>query len=92
MKPYSIDLREKIVNAYERGDTSVRKVAVQFGVAKSFVQKLLALKRNQGHLELKKQGGTINGKLDEYSTELAKMVKSHPDATLSEYCEYFGEK
>lgn len=92
MKPYSVDLREKIVNTYERGSTSVRKVAVQFGVAKSYVQKLLQLQKTQGHLEPKKQGGTIKGKLDEYGSELAEMVKSHPDATLSEYCEYFGEK
>lgn len=92
MKPYSVDLREKIVNAYERGGTSIRKVAVQFGVAKSYVQKLLQLQKTQGHLEPKKQGGTIKGKLDEYGSELAEMVKSHPDATLSEYCEYFGEK
>lgn len=92
MKPYSVDLREKIVNAYERGGTSIRKVAVQFGVAKSYVQKLLQLQKTQGHLEPKKQGGTIKGKLDEYASELAEMVKSHPDATLSEYCEYFGEK
>lgn len=92
MKPYSIDLRSKIVNAYERGNTSVRKVAVQFGVAKSYVQKLLQLKRTLGHLEPKKQGGTIKGKLDEYGSELVEMVNSHPDATLSEYCEYFGEK
>lgn len=92
MKPYSIDLREKIVNAYYRGNTSIRKVAVQFGVAKSYVQKLLQQKRTLGHLEPKKQGGAMKGKLDDYSSELAEMVKSHPDATLSEYCEYFGEK
>jgi transposase len=92
MRPYSIDLREKIVNAYERGGTSVRKVAAQFGVAKSYVQKLLQLKRTQGHLEPKKQGGTIKGKLDDRGSELAAMVESYPDATLSEYCEYFGEK
>jgi transposase len=92
MKPYSVDLREKIVNAYERGDTSVRRVAVQFGVAKSYVQKLLKQKRTLGSVEPKKQGGAMKGKLDEYGSELAEMVKSHPDATLSEYCEYFGEK
>ncbi len=91
MKPYSVDLREKIVNAYERGDTSVRKVAAQFGVAKSYVQKLLQLKKTQGHLEPKKQGGAMKGKLDEYGSELAAMVQSYPDATLAEYCEYFGE-
>jgi transposase len=91
MKPYSVDLREKIVNAYERGDTSVRKVAMQFGVAKSYVQKLLQLKKTQGHLNPQKQGGALKGKLDEYGSELAAMVQSHPDATLAEYCEYFGE-
>jgi transposase len=92
MKPYSVDLREKIVYAYERGDTSVRKVAVQFGVARSYVQKLLLLKKTQGHLEPKQQGGALKGQLDEYGRELAAMVQSYPDATLAEYCEYFGEQ
>lgn len=92
MKPYSVDLREKIVNAYERGDTSIRKVAVQFSVAKSYVQKLLQLQRTQGHLNPQKPGGAVKGKLEAYGSELAAMVESHPDATLAEYCEYFGEQ
>lgn len=87
-----MDLREKIVNAYERGGTSIRKVALQFDVAKSYVQKLIQQKRAQGHLEPKKQGGAMKGRLDDYGSELAEMVQSDPDATLSEYCEYFGEK
>ncbi len=41
MKPYSIDFREKVVKAYEQGDTSIRKVAARFDVSKAFVQKLL---------------------------------------------------
>lgn len=91
MKPYSTDLREKIVSAYLRGDTSVRKVAAEFNVAPSFVQKLLSLKKTQGHLEPKKQGGTMKGKLDGYESELKAMVEKYPDWTLSEYCEYWGE-
>lgn len=92
MKPYSIDLREKIVNAYERGGTSIRKVAWQFDVAKSYVQKLIQQKRKQGNLEPQKQGGAMKGRLDDYASELAEMVQSHPDLTLAEYCEYFWEK
>lgn len=84
MKPYPVELREKIVNAYQRGGTSVRKVAAQFGVAKSYVQKLLQLNRTQGDLEPKKPGGSMKGKLDEYSSELAEIVQSYPDATLAE--------
>lgn len=90
MKAYSIDLREKIVAAYEQGDTSIRKVADRFGVAKSFVQKLLSLKKTQGHVEAKKQGGTLKGELDGASAQLALMVEKYPDATLLEYCEYWG--
>lgn len=45
MKAYSIDLREKIVKAYETGNTSIRKVASNFGVTRSFVQKLLLMKK-----------------------------------------------
>lgn len=61
MKAYSIDLREKIVLAYSQGDTSVRKVADRFGVAKSFVQKLLFMKKTQGHVKPRQQGGAISG-------------------------------
>ena len=45
MKPYSLDMRQKIVNTYEAGNTSVRKVAERFQVSKSTVQELLKRKR-----------------------------------------------
>ena len=32
MKPYSIDLREKVISVYEAGNTSIRKVAERFKV------------------------------------------------------------
>ena len=41
MKPYSQDLREKIVSAVEKGDSSIRKVAQRFGVSKNCVQRLV---------------------------------------------------
>ena len=91
MKAYSIEFREKIVKAYERGNTSVRQVASRFDVSKSFVQKLLKMKKTQGHIEPRQQGSKIKSELDGYEAHLAAMVKKDPDATLSEYCEYFGE-
>ena len=90
MKAYSIDFREKIVKAYEQGNTSIRKVASKFDVSKAFVQRLLQQKKTQGHVEPKKQGGGMKSELGEYSIQLAQMVKAYPDATLSEYCEYWG--
>lgn len=59
MKVYSIDLRSKILEAYEQRDTSIRKVTQRFDVSKNFVQKLLEMKKTQGNLEPKQQGGTM---------------------------------
>ena len=91
MRPYSVDFREKVVKAYEQGNTSIRKLAVRFDVSKAFVQRLLLQKRMSGHVQPQKQGGSMKSELDEYSTQLAQMVEKWPDATLSEYCEYWGE-
>ncbi|MEM9155398.1 MAG: helix-turn-helix domain-containing protein, partial [Cyanobacteria bacterium P01_F01_bin.33] len=50
MKPYSLDLRQKIVDAYDRGGISQRQLARQFNVATSFVQKLLKQRRETGSI------------------------------------------
>jgi len=36
MKPYSLDMRQKTVNTYEAGNTSVRKVAERFQGAQKY--------------------------------------------------------
>lgn len=51
---------------------------------------MLSIKKAQGHVEPKRQGGAIKGELDGYSAQLASMVELYPDATLQEYCEYWG--
>lgn len=91
MRPYPIDFREKVIKAYEQGDTSIRKLAARFDVSKAFVQRLLKQKKIKGHLQPEKQGGSLKGALDGYSNQLALMVEKYPDATLSEYCEYWAE-
>jgi transposase len=92
MKAYSIDLRQKIVKVYEQGQTSIRKVAAQFDVSKAFVQKLLKQKQTLGHIQPQKQGGHLKSVLSASRNQLAEMVEKYPDATLSEYCEYWLEQ
>ena len=36
MKPYSLDMHQKIVNSYEAGNTSIRKVAERFQGAQKY--------------------------------------------------------
>ncbi|MDF5731951.1 MAG: helix-turn-helix domain-containing protein [Rhizonema sp. PD38] len=53
MKAYSLDLRQKIVDAYACDDISQRKLAKNFGITLSFVQKLLKRHREFGTISPK---------------------------------------
>ena len=44
MKPYSLDIRQKIIDTYQAGNTSIRKVAERFQVSKSTVHRANASK------------------------------------------------
>jgi transposase len=91
MKPYAVDLREKVVSTYYSGNISVRKLAVSFGVGKAFVQKMLKQYKEEGHVNPGKQGTRKKAVLADSSDLLVALVKQYPDATLSEYCEYWLE-
>ena len=87
MKPYSVDLREKIVSAIEQGDSSVRKVAQRFSVSKNSVQRLVTQKRSAGHVVPRPQGGSMVSPVMAYKAQLLRIFEQKTDATLAEYCE-----
>lgn len=92
-KAYSLDLREKIVNAYDRGGSSQRDVAKQFGVAKSFVQKLLKQRRETGSIAPKVRKDQTPPKLnDDHRSILADLVDANNDATLAELCDQVHQR
>jgi transposase len=86
MKPYSLDLRERVVSAIEKGDSSFRKVAQRFAVSKSCVERWVIQKRKEGHLVPRKQGGSVSVVM-EYKEQLITIFEKQTDATLAEYCE-----
>ena len=86
MKPYAIDLREKIVSAMEKGDSSVRKVAARFALSKNCVERWMLQKRTEGHVVPRKQGGSVSPVLA-HQDQLRAIFEQQPDATLAEYCE-----
>ncbi|BAQ59818.1 mobile element protein [Geminocystis sp. NIES-3708] len=51
MRPYSLDLRQKIIHAREKQQLSIRQLAQNFAVAKSFVQKILKQYQETGDLK-----------------------------------------
>ncbi len=51
MKPYSLDFRQKILEIHNKEKLSIRNLAQRFGVAKSFIQKLLKQHRETGDIK-----------------------------------------
>ncbi len=106
MPVYSMDIREKIVSAYEAGDTSIRKVAKRFMVSKGLVTRLLHQKKRSvsgqnplsrkhspttGTLTPKAATGGKPSQLAPHQCEIIDLVNQHPDWTLEEYCEHWQE-
>src|SRR5919197_5313250 len=93
MAAYSLDLRERIVQAVERQIGSKRKIAELFGVHESFIYKLLRQKRERGDIAPLPHGGGANPKLTETHLQtLVELVVTNPDATLSELSELLNKK
>lgn len=93
MKPYSLDLRQKIVDRYEEGDISQRELARQFRVAVSFVETLLKRYRETGSAEPKARTQQTPTKLNEQQLSvLEQLVAAQNDATLEELRDRLEQK
>lgn len=91
MRPYSTDLRERIVTAIDRGEHSLRELARLFSVSLSFLVRLLHRRRHTGVLEPKPHGGGPNPCLHSHDVQrLLDLVRAQPDATLAELRDRLG--
>lgn len=85
MRVYSQDLRQRVVDAVERRDGSIRQIAERFAVSLSFVVRLLQLKRRTGSVQPKPPGGGRRPALGpDDLARLKALVEQQPDATLEE--------
>ncbi len=85
MKPYSLDLRQRVVTAVEQGDGTNEDVAAMFRVGKTFLKNMLRQWRETGRLEPKPHGGGATTSLTQkHLAVLTKQVAKEPDATLEE--------
>jgi len=86
MKAYSLDLRQLLVAAYDRGEGSVRDLAAAFGVGKNTVQRYLSRRRATGSVAPAPHGGgprRVLGRADERA--LRALRRAQNDRTDAEY-------
>lgn len=85
MKTYSLDLRQKIVDAIDNRLGTYSEIAEMFGVHESFIYKLLRRRRETGSIAAKPHGGGAKLKLDDAALDtLSELVHEQLDATLEE--------
>ena len=88
----SLDLRERIIEAYENGEGSIRELAHRFKVGFATVWRLLKRYRTAGEIAPQSPTGRKR-KIDKAGLKLIeKLVVKNQDITLSELCEVLAEQ
>ena len=91
MRPYSTDLRERILTTIQRGEYSLREITDLFSVSLSFLVRLLQRHRRTDSVQPKPHGGGSKPLLsDQDLVRLQQLVRQQPDATLAELRERLG--
>jgi putative transposase len=90
-KPYSDDLRERVVAAMQSGE-SCRSVAVRFGVAPSSVVKWTQRVARTGSVSPAKMGGYRRLILAPHRAWLLDQLKARPHVTLAMLQERLAER
>jgi transposase len=87
MAAYSIDLRQKLLQACERHLGSQRTIADVFGVSLAFVEKVVRQHRTTGDLAPKPHAGGQKPRLDAAAQAVVqRLLDANADATLAELC------
>lgn len=93
MKPYSNDLREKVIQAYQNKEGSLRDIAKRFKVSLNFVWLLLQRYLTTHSVDPKPHGGGHPLTLTpERLAILRELVEQQNDATLTELCDRFQQR
>jgi transposase len=90
MKPYSKDLRLRVLAAIDRGMPR-KEVARVFGVSEPTIRRYLRLRRESGDVEPKPVPGPPARKGAALEAALPAQARANPDLTLAEHCELFED-
>jgi transposase len=83
--PYSVDLRQRVIAAYEAGGQTYDSLAATFRVGVATVNRWLRRCRERGDVAPAPHGGGQKHRIDaRVEVVLIELVKAQPDATLEE--------
>jgi transposase len=86
------ELRERIVNAYERAIGTIEEIALLFNTSSRTVARYLSIKRKTGDLTPKVPPGRPPILNEENLSIIKSIYLSNKDGTLQDYCDEFKER
>jgi transposase len=91
MATLSLDLRERILAAYDRGDGTRQEIADRYDVSLGMVKKLLQQRRATGDIAPRHHRSGAKPKITpQHQKRLRRLVREHPDMTLEELRDALG--
>jgi transposase len=86
MRPYSQDLRERVLGSLERGD-SPTSIAARFEVSRVWVYQVRNRLMREGKRTSTQIGGHRRSLLAPFEAEVRSWIAEQPDITLAQMCE-----
>jgi len=83
MAPYSMDLRKRVLRAWDTG-MDADSVAAKYDVSRAWVHRLVQRRRETGSIAPRKQTKFRQRALAGHEQRLAALIAAQPDATLAE--------
>ena len=92
MKAFSVDLRQRILDAHDAGEGTRQQIADRFAVSLAFVKKLLHQRKTTDSIQPLPRSGRTPIFQGELLEELDAFLHAHPDATLEEIRLHFADR
>jgi transposase len=92
MKPYSTDLRQRIVNAIKHDHNTPNQAATRFNVSRATVYNYLQLDRHLNDLTPQKSTGRKRNITTAQEPQLHAQLLNFPDHTLEQHCQHWHKK
>ena len=83
MAPYSMDLRKRVIRAWDAG-MDAERVAAKYEVSRAWVHRLVQRRRETGSIAPRQQTKFRRRVLADQEPRLAALIAARPDATLAE--------
>jgi transposase len=86
MDAYSLDLRERILRTCDESGLTRQEIAEDFGVSRSFLQKLLRRMKDGDSIRANPRRGGRTPTWRRAEEQVRELVRLKPDSTLAELC------